>query len=81
MRPSATCRVVDSDGYVSLVETDSVDRLVGATGLADVLRSFWGGGSPSGDCPCCGWTLEEYRSTGLLGCGLCYSTVYPVVDK
>jgi protein arginine kinase activator len=28
----------------------------------------------AGACPGCGATLEDYRSTGRLGCALCYAT-------
>lgn len=29
----------------------------------------------TGVCPLCGWKAEDLSRTGLLGCGLCYSSL------
>jgi hypothetical protein len=33
--------------------------------------------SPTDTCPLCGWTRSQAQTTGLLGCGVCYSSLFP----
>ena len=33
--------------------------------------------TPGETCPLCGWTRAQAQTTGLLGCGVCYSSLFP----
>lgn len=52
-----------------------MDARVGIAGFGRLLSAMRHKGAASGVCPLCGWTSEDYRRTGLLGCGLCYTTL------
>ncbi|MCC6403709.1 MAG: hypothetical protein IT207_06830 [Fimbriimonadaceae bacterium] len=47
-------------------------RKTGSTRLDPLLLALVRKPTPGAPCPACGWTREQYRSTGLLGCPLCY---------
>ena len=42
-------------------------------GEDDFFTSFLGNVGAKKSCPACGTTLDEFRSSGLLGCAYCYT--------
>lgn len=57
----------------TFVNGEGIDRVAGVPGLHRLLRHLRAPTRSKDTCPACGATYEHVRSSGLMGCGLCYS--------
>lgn len=64
-------------GRLVRIDRSELDSVTGAPGLAKVFAACFEPRSSEKSCPLCGTTLAQALSSGLMGCGLCYTTVYP----
>lgn len=69
--------VGDGSGRSVRIDRSELDAVTGAPGLAKVFAACFEPRSAGPICPLCGTTLAQALASGLLGCGLCYATVYP----
>ncbi|MCU0316669.1 MAG: hypothetical protein MUC92_08760 [Fimbriimonadaceae bacterium] len=70
--------ISDSTGYKVETEVAKVDDLTGFTGLGRLIEKMSGQPTWVPACPCCGWTRKQASETGLMGCGFCYVTLWPI---
>lgn len=64
-------RVRDEDARMALCPACNRELFPNAT--AALLPYSENAANPSGECPACGATMEDFRRTGLLGCAYCYT--------
>lgn len=76
-----TARITDSDGYSTLVDLPQIDQVTVIPGLSKILDALHARRQPTKTCPLCGWTVTKAVQTGLLGCGICYTSIYPAWEE
>jgi len=75
--PSDPIEVIDAHGYRTVTLLGDLDRTVEITGLSKFVSQLYGSDSADA-CPACRHTLEEAKSSGLMGCAACYEFIYPL---
>ena len=74
-------RATDREGFRVAVPASRLSQIVGDVALNEVLLSLFDDTKPLTTCPACQWTLDRAIQSGLMGCGLCYTVLYPAWSR
>ncbi|MBA4292833.1 hypothetical protein C0431_07650 [bacterium] len=67
--------ITDEYGSTAVVPSHSLDRITGSQEIAKLFPEFYGE-ELFDACPACGQTPELAHRSTLMGCPICYTTIY-----
>lgn len=74
--------ITDGRGFQGVaVNAEQIDQYTQTPGVGEFFLALKADPDRTAPCPLCNWTVEDALKTGLLGCGLCYSSVYPEYQR